>query len=111
MFLAEGCTIAAYDPAAIERTEQILPAAHNLSYANSAYEAAKDADALLILTDWQEFADLDLSALHKALRYAIVIDGRNVFDPQVMLQHGFTYLSIGRPAATPARELAAPLTV
>jgi len=111
MFLAEGCTIAAYDPAAIERTEQILPAAHNLSYAKSAYEAAKDADALLILTDWQEFADLDLSLLHKALRYAIVIDGRNVFDPQVMLQHGFTYLSVGRPAVTPFRDLAAPVAV
>ena len=109
MFLAEGCTIAAYDPAAMERTEQILPSAHNLSYAKSAYDAAKDADALLILTDWQDFAELDLALLHKSLRYAIVIDGRNIFDPQVMLQHGFTYLSIGRPAATPARELATPL--
>jgi UDPglucose 6-dehydrogenase len=95
----------------MERTEQILPAAHNLSYAKSAYDAAEDADALLVLTDWQDFAELDLPLLHKSLRYAIVIDGRNVFDPQVMLQHGFTYLSIGRPAATPARELAAPLTV
>jgi UDPglucose 6-dehydrogenase len=111
MFLAEGCSISAYDPAAIERTEQILPASQNLSYAKSAYDAAKDADALLILTDWQEFAELDLPLLHKSLRYAIVIDGRNVFDPQVMLQHGFTYLSVGRPAATPVRDLAAPATV
>jgi UDPglucose 6-dehydrogenase len=106
MFLAEGCSIAAYDPAAMERTEQVLPPAHNLSYARSAYEAAKDADALLILTDWQEFAELDLPLLQKSLRYAIVIDGRNIFDPQVMMQHGFTYLSIGRPAATPVRDLA-----
>jgi UDPglucose 6-dehydrogenase len=64
-----------------------------------------------VLTDWQDFAELDLALLHKSLRYAIVIDGRNVFDPQVMLQHGFTYLSIGRPAATPVRDLAAPLSV
>ncbi len=108
MLLAEGCSICAYDPAAMERTRQVLPPAPNLTYAGSAYDAAKDADALLILTDWQEFATLDLAQLHRELRYAIVIDGRNLYDPQVMVQHGFTYLSVGRPAATPARELVSP---
>jgi UDPglucose 6-dehydrogenase len=108
MLLGEGCSIVAFDPAAMSRTQQILPPAANLQYANSAYEAANDADALLILTDWQEFASLDLAELHKALRYAIVIDGRNLYDPQVMVQHGFTYLSVGRPAANPVRELVAP---
>ena len=105
MLLAEGCSICAFDPAAMPRTREILPPSANLSYANSAYEAAKDADALLVLTDWQEFAELDLAELDKNLRYAIVIDGRNLYDPQVMLQHGFTYLSVGRPAAYPVREL------
>ncbi len=105
MLLAEGCSICAYDPAAMPRTREVLPPAGNLTYAESAYAAAKDADALLILTDWQEFAELDLAELHKDLRYAIVIDGRNLYDPQVMLQHGFTYLSVGRPAAYPVREL------
>jgi UDPglucose 6-dehydrogenase len=108
MLLGEGCSIAAYDPAAMDRTKAVLPPAANLSYTESSYEAAKDADALLILTDWQEFAELDLAEMHKALRYAIVIDGRNLYDPQVMIQHGFTYLSVGRPAATPVRELVAP---
>jgi len=108
MFLAEGCSICAYDPAAMGRTQEILPTAANLTYAESAYEAANDADALLILTDWQEFSTLDLAQLHKALRYPIVIDGRNLYDPQVMVQHGFTYLSIGRPAAMPVRELVTP---
>jgi len=42
--------------------------------------------------------------LHESLRYPIVIDGRNLYDPQVMLQHGFTYMSVGRPAATPVRD-------
>jgi UDPglucose 6-dehydrogenase len=107
MLLAEGCSIVAYDPAAMPRTQEVLPPAPNLSYVESAYEAAKDADALLILTDWKEFGTLDLAKLHQLLRYAIVIDGRNLYDPQVMVQHGMTYLSVGRPAATPERELAA----
>ena len=59
--------------------------------------AAQDADALLILNDWQEFAELDLAKLHYTLRYPIVIDGRNLYDPAMMTKRGFTYLSVGRP--------------
>jgi UDPglucose 6-dehydrogenase len=70
-------------------------------------EAARNADALLILTDWKEFASLDLEELRSLLRYPIVIDGRNLYDPERMSQLGFTYLSIGRQAVTPAREAAA----
>ena len=105
MLLAEGCFIAAFDPAAMKRTEEVLPAGPHLRYVNDAYTAAADADALLILTDWPEFASLDLSHLNQTLRYPIIIDGRNLYDPQVMLQHGFTYLSIGRPDAHPARSM------
>ena len=105
MLLAEGCSIAAFDPAAIKRTEEVLPAGPNLAYVSDSYAAAKDADALLILTDWSEFASLDLQRLNKSLRYPIVIDGRNLYDPAVMTEHGFTYLSIGRPTAYPVREL------
>jgi UDPglucose 6-dehydrogenase len=105
MLLAEGCSVAAYDPAAIERTQEILPAGPTLRYEKDAYAAARDADALVILTDWTEFAGLDLVRLNKTLRYPIVIDGRNLYDPDAMVKHGFTYLSIGRPAAYPAREL------
>ena len=104
MLLAEGCCVTAYDPAATERARAELPASKQMSYAADAYEAAKDADALLILTDWKEFAELDLRRLHSTLRYAIVIDGRNLYDPAVMQEHGFTYMSVGRPAATPQRE-------
>ncbi len=104
MFLAEGCSITAFDPAAMKRTQELLPETVNLTYADSAYAAAADADALLILTDWAEFATLDLDRLNQTLRYPIVIDGRNLYDPQVMLQHGFTYLSVGRPAVHPVRE-------
>ena len=106
MLLAENCSIAAYDPAAIKRTGDVLPAGPNLRYVDDAYAAAKDADALLILTDWAEFAALDLNRLNQTLRYPIIIDGRNLYDPDIMVKHGFTYLSIGRPAAYPVRDVA-----
>lgn len=106
MLLAEGCCVNAYDPAGMERAKAELPPSRQMSYAADAYEAARDADALLILTDWKEFASLDLRRLHSALRYAIIVDGRNLYDPAVMQEHGFTYMSIGRPSATPARESA-----
>jgi UDPglucose 6-dehydrogenase len=78
-----------------------------MKYAADSYAAAEDADALLILTDWREFADLDLHKLNATLRYPIVIDGRNLYDPQTMIDHGFTYMSVGRPAVKPAREAVA----
>jgi UDPglucose 6-dehydrogenase len=108
MFLGEGCSISAFDPAAIQRTEEILPSGPNLKYVDDPYAAAVNADALLILTDWSEFASLDLQRLNQALRYPIVIDGRNMYDPAVMTENGFTYLSVGRPTAHPVRELASP---
>ena len=108
MLLAEGCSVVAYDPAAMDRAREELTGTGNLTFADSSYAAASDADALLILTDWDEFATLDLERLNKTLRYPIVIDGRNLYDPQVMIQRGFTYLSVGRPAAIPVRDLAMP---
>ncbi len=107
MLLAEGCSITAFDPAAMKRTQDILPVSSSLRYASDAYAAAQEADALVILTDWPEFAKLDLARLNKILRYPIVIDGRNLYDPLTMTEHGFTYLSIGRPAAYPVRESSA----
>ena len=105
MLLAEGCFVTAYDPAAMKRTEEILPAGPCLRYVSDAYAAADDVDALLILTDWAEFANLDLHRLNTTLRYPIVIDGRNLYDPSVMAEHGFTYMSVGRPASYPVRDL------
>jgi UDPglucose 6-dehydrogenase len=107
MLLAEGCSIVAYDPAAMARAETELPISKQMRYASGIDEAAKDADALLILTDWREFAAMDLARLHSLMRYPIVIDGRNLYDPNHMMEQGFTYLSIGRATATPTREAAA----
>ena len=106
MLLAEGCIVVAYDPAAMTRAASRLPASRQMRYATSVEEAATDADALLILTDWQEFARIDLVQLHEAMRYPIIVDGRNLYDPQHMVDNGFTYLSIGRPSAAPLREAA-----
>ena len=107
MLLAEGCLVVAFDPAAMKRAEAELPRSAQMRYAESVEDAARDADAVLILTDWPEFARLDLARLHTLLRYPIMIDGRNLFDPIRMSELGFTYLSIGRPASAPAREAAA----
>jgi len=99
VLLQEGCKITAFDPAAMERTQEMM--ASGVRFANSAYEAATGADALLILTEWEEFANLDLQRLHQELKYPIVIDGRNLYDPEVMAANGFTYYSVGRAAAIP----------
>jgi UDPglucose 6-dehydrogenase len=95
--LSEGCIISAYDPAAEARTKELIPPGSQMRFVDSPYAAAQDADALLILNDWKEFAELDLARLHYTLRYPIVIDGRNLYDPSTMTDHGFTYLSVGRP--------------
>jgi UDPglucose 6-dehydrogenase len=102
--LEGGASVTAYDPAAMERAKGELPPSDKLSYAGDTYQAAKDADAVLILTDWKEFATLDLVRLNQAVRFPIVIDGRNLYKPQTMLEHGFTYVSMGRPASYQAQQ-------
>lgn len=97
--LQQGAQITAYDPAAIERAREVL--GDRIAYAISSYDAAHDADALLILTEWEEFANLDLKRVREELRYPIVIDGRNLYDPEVMAAQGFSYFSIGRQASHP----------
>src|SRR5215467_6459473 len=97
--LQEGSKITAYDPAAMERTQEVMNS--GIKFANSAYEAAHGADALLILTEWEEFGNLDLNRLRSELRYPIVIDGRNLYHPEVMAAQGFTYYSVGRAASLP----------
>jgi UDPglucose 6-dehydrogenase len=102
--LDAGALITAYDPAAMERAKEVLPPGETLSYAEDIYTAARDADAVLILTDWKEFAEIDLARLNQVVRFPIVIDGRNLYKPQKMLDHGFTYVSMGRPASYLAQQ-------
>jgi UDPglucose 6-dehydrogenase len=98
--LQEGCQIAAYDPAAMDRAREVLGS--KTEFVSNPYEAATGADALLILTEWEEFAALDLDRMLQQLKYPIVIDGRNLYEPAAMAARGFTYYSVGRPAGTPA---------
>jgi UDPglucose 6-dehydrogenase len=105
MLMEEGCSIKAFDPAAMGRAAQALPPASNLQYVSDAYAASSDVDALLILTDWAEFARLDLQRLNRAMRYPIIVDGRNLYDPGVMLENGITYFSVGRPTSHHVQEL------
>jgi UDPglucose 6-dehydrogenase len=102
--LDAGAYVTAYDPAATERAQAVLPPSDKMRYASNLYEAAHDADAVLILTDWKEFAEIDLPELNRAVRFPIVIDGRNLYKPQQMADHGFTYVSIGRPANYNAQQ-------
>jgi UDPglucose 6-dehydrogenase len=102
--LEAGATVTAYDPAAMESARKVLPPSGKMHYAEGIYEAAMDADAVLILTDWKEFGSLDLVRLNQAVRFPIVIDGRNLYPPQKMFEHGFTYVSVGRPATYQAQQ-------
>jgi UDPglucose 6-dehydrogenase len=102
--LDAGVIIKAYDPAAMERAKEVLRPSIKMQYAANLYEAAADADAVLILTDWREFGEIDLVRLHRVVRFPIVIDGRNLYKPQVMQDQGFTYVSVGRPSNYHAQQ-------
>jgi UDPglucose 6-dehydrogenase len=102
--LDAGSIVTAYDPEAMERAKEVLTPSNKMRYAGDLYEAAKDADAVLILTDWKEFGAIDLVRLNQAVRFPIVVDGRNLYRPRQMQDHGFTYVSVGRPASYHAQQ-------
>jgi UDPglucose 6-dehydrogenase len=94
VLLAAGASVRAYDPAAMEGARKLLA---DVTYMNDAYEVAAGADALVIVTEWNEFRLLDLGRIKKSMSAnAVVIDGRNIYDPSLMRDHGFTYRGIGR---------------
>ncbi|MDI3306335.1 MAG: UDP-glucose/GDP-mannose dehydrogenase family protein [Acetobacteraceae bacterium] len=93
--LAAGARVRAFDPAGMGQARALLPA--GLEYAANALEAAADADALVLLTEWNEFRALSPSRLKAAMRGDVLLDLRNVYDPETMRQAGFRYASIGRP--------------
>jgi UDPglucose 6-dehydrogenase len=91
-----GAKVIAHDPAAMHETQRKIGDA--IEYAESNYEALDGADALVVVTDWNEYRHPDFTRIMKALRKPVVVDGRNLYDPQKMRSLGFTYLSIGRGA-------------
>lgn len=94
--LGRGARVQAYDPEAADNVRKLFP---DITYANSALAALEGADALLIVTEWKEFAAVAPAVLAKALHAKLVFDGRNVFDPATMRAAGLAYFSIGRPDA------------
>ena len=93
VLLAAGAVVRAYDPAAMEHARSILP---DIEYMDGAYEVAAGADAVVVITEWNEFRVLDLGRVRKSMRKPVVIDGRNIYDPAAMRGLGFTYRGIGR---------------
>jgi UDPglucose 6-dehydrogenase len=92
--LAEGAKLRAYDQEAMDKTCAIFP---QINYSRDPYDVARDADTLLILTEWDEFRKLDWDRVYGLMARPLVIDGRNLLDPRAMMERGFEYHSFGRP--------------
>jgi UDPglucose 6-dehydrogenase len=94
--LSAGATVTAYDPVAMEASRRIYPHENRLSYAESQSTALRDADALIIVTEWKEFRSPDFEAIKNALKAPVIFDGRNLYDPKLVRGMGFEYVAIGR---------------
>jgi UDPglucose 6-dehydrogenase len=97
--LERGVTVRAFDPEAMNACRPLFPA---VSFCDNAYEVAEGADALIILTEWNQFRKLEVDRLHQLLRQPLIIDLRNLYEPEKMAAAGFEYISIGRPDGRPA---------
>jgi len=95
-----GAQIRAYDPVAMDNARRVLPA--SVVYCDSPYAAAADADAVALITEWNEFKFLNLERLRAVMRRPVVFDGRNLWEPERMRRLGFEYHSIGRRPVLPA---------
>jgi UDPglucose 6-dehydrogenase len=99
-----GATVRAFDPEAMEGCRPLFP---TVTFCENAYDAAEGADALVIATEWNQFRKLELDRLCDTLRRPLVIDLRNLYEPEKMAAAGFEYVSIGRPTAHPAAPASA----
>lgn len=97
--LEAGATVKAYDPVAMEEAHHKI--GDIILYANDLYDAANDADALVLMTEWQEFRVINYKILAKILKSKVVFDGRNIYESTEMVEEGFTYYSIGRKVVIP----------
>jgi len=89
-----GATIRAFDPEGMNEAKKLLP---DLTYCKDAYDCMTGADALVLITEWNEFRALDLTRVKSLLRQPVLVDLRNVYSPAEMAEAGFRYTSIGRP--------------
>ncbi|MEO0582258.1 MAG: UDP binding domain-containing protein, partial [Bacteroidota bacterium] len=97
-----GAEVKAYDPEAIESVKKYTDL--DIEYADNQYDALGNADALLIVTEWNEFRTPDFDRIKASLKQPVIFDGRNVYDLPTMKESGFEYFSIGRSAITRSEE-------
>ena len=95
--LANGIFVQAYDPRAAKNAETVLGPREEIMYTDTAFDALNGADALVLVTEWDEFCDPDVTRMRDAMKTPVIFDGRNLFDPQHMRDQGMVYYSIGRP--------------
>jgi UDPglucose 6-dehydrogenase len=100
LLLAAGATVRAYDPVAVDNARAILSAA--VQYRDSPYEAAAGADAVVLVTEWNEFKLINPERLRSVMRRPLIFDGRNLWEPERMRRLGFEYHSIGRKPIVPS---------
>ena len=93
--ISEGAGIRAYDPQAMDKAK-CLPELEKVKFCKGSYDAVKGADCAVIVTEWNEFKELDLKKVKKLLKQPVIIDGRNIYDPKKMKELGFKYNCIGR---------------
>jgi len=91
--LEKGCRIKAYDPAAIENAKKMIK---GVKYVKNAYEVAENAECLVVLTEWNEFKELDLKKIKSLMKSPNIVDGRNIYDPDLVKKLGFNYTGVGR---------------
>jgi UDPglucose 6-dehydrogenase len=88
-----GAAVVAYDPEGVEQARHVL---RNVDYRADAYAAVEGADAMVLVTEWDEFRALDLGRVRKLLKEPVLVDLRNVYRPEEMARHGFAYHGVGR---------------
>lgn len=98
--LASGLQVSAFDPQALGNARAVF--GDRITYATDAYEALREADALLLCTEWNEFRSPDFVRMRELLRTPLIFDGRNLYEPRTVQRYGFEYVSVGRPTVQPA---------
>ena len=94
--LAAGCKVRVHDPEAMPNVKKESYESRGVIFAEHMYEALHDADALVIVTEWNEFRSPDFATIKRLMRQPVIFDGRNIYDPKRMEALGFTYEGIGR---------------
>jgi UDPglucose 6-dehydrogenase len=93
MLVNAGANVKGYDPVSMDNARMVLD---GVDYCGSAYEVAEGADAIVVVTDWNEFKHLDMARVKDLMRGEVVVDGRNIYNPDEMSQMGFKYRGFGR---------------